>query len=222
MFVHNPLKLPELTRTTTSTGRVYNTPEGNKYPSITTLLSKTADKTNLIRWRKRIGEEKANRITTRAASRGTAMHSLCEDYVNNKEPRKTDNFLGDMLFRTMRPALDRIDNVRAQESFLYSNKLKVAGQVDCIADFDGKLTTIDYKSSTKPKKEEWIYDYYLQTAFYSFALYEMTDLVVEQVAILIACETGDLQIFTLNQKEIIQWSGGLQERINEYYEGEIK
>ena len=218
MFAHKPLELPELTRSTLPSGRTYNTPEGNSYPSITTLLGKTSDKSFLIAWRKRIGAEKAQQITTKAANRGTAMHALCEDYVNNDELREVKNPMGDMLFKIMKPALDRIDNVRAQESFLYSDKLRVAGQVDCIADFDGKLTTIDYKSSSKLKREDWISDYFLQTCFYSYALYEMTGLVVEQVAILIACETGDLQIFTLDKKEIMQWTGGLVERIGEYYD----
>ena len=145
MFNHvdHGIVLPKLTRETTESGRKYFTPEGNAYPSITTVLS-ILSKQAIMEWRKRVGEEEANKISRQAAGRGTAVHKLAEDYIDNKEDWKGKHMPANIAsFNDIKPILDeRLDNVWMQETFLYSDKLKCAGQVDCIAEFDGELSRL--------------------------------------------------------------------------------
>jgi genome maintenance exonuclease 1 len=124
---------------------------------------------------------------------------------------------GELLFRSIRPQLDHIDNVRCLETPLFSHILKVAGTVDCIAELDGKLTVIDFKTSTKPKKTEWIEDYFMQGCFYLIAYREITQEMPEQISILISVQDGSIQNFTLTKKDIIHYTNMLKERIEEYY-----
>ena len=170
-----------------------------------------------MQWRKRVGEEKANAITRNATTRGTSMHKLCEDYLLNNDLDDLGSPSGQLLFRGIRPLLDRIDNVRALESKLFSRKLQVAGTVDCIADYEGRLSIIDFKTAKNPKRESYIHDYYLQGCFYFTAFYELTGQLPDQIAILISVEDGSIQEFILKGKDIIHWTEKLQERISEYY-----
>lgn len=198
MFTHVPMKpLEELECETLPTGRTYITPEGNKYPSITTVLGHLK-KDSILAWRKRVGEETANKISTQAATRGTSVHQLAEDYVNNKEDWAKGAMPSNLFaFNQIKPILDnRIDNVWAQEVPLYSDKFAIAGRVDCIAEFDGELTIIDYKTSRKPKKEEWIENYFMQAAFYAAAFYERTGVAIKKYAIIIAVDDEEPQVFT--------------------------
>ena len=155
-FIHTPSTklLPEIHTETIKGKRFYVTPEGKKYPSITTVLSGRS-KEGINRWRKSVGNDVANNIMRSAAKRGTAVHQLVEDYLNNSDLSKQD-VLPLALFTLLKPELDDINNIVLQEGGLYSDKWGIAGRVDCIAEYKGKLSVIDFKTSTKEKKEEWV------------------------------------------------------------------
>ena len=146
-FNHVPVELQDIKATNKDGIRLYETPDGNMYPSITTVLS-VRNKQGLFEWRKRVGEEVANYIARTAAARGTAVHHMCEDYLNNEDMEKhKEKFLPHALFTQLRDKLlTRIDNIHSQEAGLYSDKYKVAGRVDCIAEFVGVLSIIDFKT----------------------------------------------------------------------------
>ena len=198
MFTHIEMQeLPELECETLPTGRTYITPEGNKYPSITTVLGNLS-KEGILAWRKRVGEETANKISTQAATRGTAVHQLAEDYVNNKEDWAKGAMPSNLFtFNKLKAVLDeKLDNVWAQEVPLYSDKFKIAGRVDCIAEWEGELCIIDYKTARKPKKAEWIENYFMQAAFYAAAFYERTGVAIKKFAIVISVDDHEPQVFT--------------------------
>lgn len=219
MFNHQFAKLPELKQVNSESGRKYETVDGKfAYPSITTVLGATADKSGLYAWRKRVGEKKANQISRAATTRGTSMHKLCEDFLLNKELDDLGSTSGELLFRGIRPVLERIDNVRALESRLISHKLHVAGTVDCIADFDGKLSVIDFKTASRTKRRTNISDYFMQGCFYTTAYWEATGELPHQIVILISVQDGSTQEFTLNRSEIIYWTEQLRKRIGAYYD----
>ena len=207
MFNHvkHDVVLPTLTRKTTDTGRKYFTPEGNAYPSITTVLG-VLNKEGIIAWRKRVGEEEANKISRQASVRGTAVHKLAEDYLNNdpdwKEGAMPTNLFS---FEDIKKIMDkRLNNIWMQEVFLYSDRLKTAGQVDCIAEFDGQLSIIDFKTSRKPKKEEWITSYFIQASFYAAAFYERTGIPIKQGVILITVDHNEPQVFKINTYDYLE------------------
>lgn len=189
--------------------RHYICPNG-VYPSITTVLGSTADKSFLTAWASKIGEAEAARITNNSAKRGTNLHQMCEDYLNNKS---LSVILPDALemFYSIKPILNRINNIHCLETPLFCDRLKVSGTVDCIAEFDGVLSVIDFKNSRKPKKEEWIQDYFLQTCFYSLAYSKVHK--VKQVVIIIAVENEAPQVFIKEPKDYIQQ---LLERVKKY------
>ena len=177
--------------------RVYSTPEGKFYPSITTVISNNAKKqAGLAKWRARVGKEKAAAISSRSAARGTKYHSIVEDYFNNKldidEYKKYP--LPTIMFHNSKHVLDRINNIYLQEGALYSNHLEIAGRVDCIAEFDGELSIIDFKTSAEPKKETYMYDYFLQETAYACCLQELYSLTVKQLVTIVACENGETQV----------------------------
>ena len=158
--------------------RHYVTPSGDKYPSITTVLS-ILSREGIKAWRARVGEETANAISTKAARRGTNVHYMCEDYINNE--LNTSKFLPNEkeLFYSIKPLIDNhINNIHAQEVTLYSDYLRVAGRVDLIAEFDGKLSIVDFKTSNKRKKKEWISNYFQQTSAYAVMYEERTKIPV--------------------------------------------
>ena len=201
MYNHKTINLPEITATTTDGVRLYETPEGNKYPSITTVLS-VRNKKGLMEWRKRVGNEVANHVARTAANRGTKVHHMCEDYLNNMEsnfPTKwakhKKNFLPYCLFSQLKSVLGNIDNIYAQEAGLYSDKYKVAGRVDCIAEYNGVPSIIDFKTSTKERKDEWNENYYIQGSAYAEMFGERTGIEISQVVILVVTEDGTVQEF---------------------------
>ena len=150
--------------------RVYLTPDGKHYPSVTTVIGNNPKKqAGLARWRARVGKEKAAAISSRSAARGTKYHSIVEDYFNNKlDIDQYKKFpLPTIMFHNSKHVLDRINNIYLQEGALYSNHLEIAGRVDCIAEFDGELSIIDFKTSAEPKKEVYMYDYFLQETAYA-------------------------------------------------------
>ena len=217
-FQHKLADLPKLKQINTENGRRYLI-EGTetKYPSITTVLGDTADKSGFFEWRKRVGEAKADQISRNAANRGTKMHNLCEQYLLNELEGDVENDMGGILFKNIRPTLDRLDNVRCLESRLFSHALGVAGTVDCIAELDDTLTVVDFKSSSKSKKKDWIEDYFLQGCFYFTAYYEMTGELPKQIAILIAVEDGTVLEHTIDAKEIMQYTEKLKKRIRHWH-----
>ena len=194
MFTHVDLNLPELTRETIDGVRYYNIGgENKKLVSITSVISHYS-KEKFAKWRQRVGEEEANRITKRATSRGTDMHILVENYLLNDELPIVQP-LSEMLFKVAKPTLNRINNIRTLEGALYSEILGVAGTVDCIAEFDNELAVIDFKTSAKPKPREWIEGYFVQTMFYGMALYEMTGIPIKKLVIIMSCENGECVIY---------------------------
>ena len=178
--------------------RFYKLPKTDKYyPSVTSITSFKNAKF-FKEWRTKIGEDEANRITARATQRGTAFHSIAEDYINgelNLDKYLDNNPLSVRMFQSAKDTLNRIDNIHCLESFLYSHYLGLAGRVDCIAEFDGELAVIDFKTSTKEKKEEHIENYFVQETAYAAMFLERTGIEVKKIVTLIATEEGSIQIF---------------------------
>jgi len=193
--------LPEITTENINGKRFYVTPEGNKYPSITTVLS-GRNKDGIVRWRESVGNDVANQIMRSAAKRGTAVHNLVENYLNNEELSKQD-VLPVALFTLLKPELDNINNIRIQEGGLYSDKYGVAGRVDCVAEYKGKISVIDFKTSTKEKKEEWVENYFIQGSAYCEMYEERFLQSIEQVVILIVTEDGAVQTFIKDKKNYL-------------------
>jgi genome maintenance exonuclease 1 len=185
--------------------RHYVTPEGGKYKSVTTILDEKLDKTALLEWRKKVGEAEANRISTQAANRGTAIHNIAEHYLLNNESFPKGSMPANIdTFRKLRPILDEhIGKIYGLEYFLYSDTLKTAGATDCIAEFDGVNSIVDFKTARKPKKEEWIESYFLQATCYAMMAEERLGLVIPQIAILIAVDHEEPQVFVKLKLEYI-------------------
>jgi genome maintenance exonuclease 1 len=204
-FIHeNTLGDIELTTIYENGKRLYITPTNEKYPSVTTVLS-NYKKEGIIQWRKRIGEEQANKISTQASRRGTKVHKLCENYLNNEdaifESYTPDNIV---MFKSIQPILDELEVVYAQERTLFSHHLKTAGRVDCVGKFRGKPHIIDLKTSNKLKKWEWIDNYFMQGAAYSVMWEEMTGIPIPNLAIIIAVADDVPQIFLENRDNWIE------------------
>ncbi len=176
--------------------RFYVTPDGNAYPSITTVLS-LQDKPGLKKWREDVGEKEAKRISKESMRIGTAVHQMAEFYLSNyiiklknEEKKIVDTF------NRLRFLLGNINNIVGLEVPLFSDLLRVAGTADCIAEYNGVPSIIDFKTSRKPKKEEWIDDYYMQTFAYKLMFEEMTGLEIKQIVILVACiDQFEVQVF---------------------------
>jgi hypothetical protein len=198
-FLHEDrFEVHSIEAVTTESGRRYKVPNGEMLESITTALgNQPGKKKGLMEWRRRVGEAEANRISRKAAGRGTAVHQIIEDYLNNiEDPCKDKMPDAVVMFKQLQPILNKsISKVYMQEAPLWSYKYRLAGRVDCVADIKGKLSVIDFKTSMKPKKREWVTDYFLQTAAYSHMIREMYGETVEQTVIFIAVEDRDPQIF---------------------------
>ena len=213
-FNHKPLVLPELMAVTEEgVGRIYLTPSGEKYPSVTTVLG-LLSKDSIAEWRKRVGDEEANRISKKATSLGTAIHKIVEDYLNNKEDyiEKYGPF-EKMVFSSFQKCLNKIDNILCQESTLYSDVLKVAGRVDCIAEYDGQLSIIDFKTANKAKEEEHILGYFMQLTMYSLMLEEMTGIRIPNIVILMVTTSAEVLVF---KKKRTDYYKQVKDLINEY------
>ena len=207
-----PKKLPDLTSQTFPDGkRYYVTPAGNKLPSVTTVIG-LQKKASIMAWRQRVGEEAANKISRQASSRGTNVHTLCERYLNNDK-------LGDIMpdakemFIALVPLLDRIDNIHYQEQALWSEQLGLAGRVDCIGEFDGVLSVIDFKTSKRIKQRDDILDYFWQTAAYAIMMEELTGIVVDKLVIIMAIDNEPPALFIENTADHIE---GLVQAIEFY------
>lgn len=204
---HVPITLPKLNRITVDGVRLYETPSGAKYPSVTSVTGLRGKK-EIMEWRARVGEQEANRISAKACKRGTRVHSLCEDWLNNKEVQidmfdqsNWDSFL---------PVLKNINNVHCLEAALFSHQLEVAGTVDCIAEYNGVLSVIDFKTSRRVKELDEILDYFIQCACYSLCYAEMTGIQPKQLVILMSVDEEEPRVFIQNT---IDWlEAALKER----------
>ena len=200
-FNHIDVNLPKLSRETIDGVRYYSVPDEDELLKLVSITSITShfNKEIFVNWRKKVGNEKADRITKAATSRGTDMHTLTEHYLKN-ENLPTVQPISDFLFKIAKGNLNKIDNIHALEGSLYSKELGIAGTVDCIAEYDGELAIIDFKTSKKPKPREWIEHYFVQCMAYGCMLYELTGVSVKKLVIIMACENGECVIYEERDK----------------------
>ena len=200
-FNHVDIDLPKLERETIDGVRYYKVPDGEELIKLFSITSVTSHKNRnfFVNWRKKVGEEKADQITRQATSRGTDMHTLTEHHLKNEELPEVQP-LSEFLFKIAKPDLNRINNIYTLEGSLYSKVLGVAGTVDCIAEFDGELAIIDFKTSKKPKPREWIEHYFVQCAAYACMFYELTGIPVKKLVIIMACENGECIVYEERDK----------------------
>jgi len=197
MFNHVPVDIPEVSTKTVNRKRFYVTPTG-LYPSITTVLGVRKEKQKgLQEWRNRVGNDVANHIMRTAASRGTAVHHMCEDFLNNIEvTQEGRDFLPWCLFSQLKPTLESsINKIYAQECGLWSVKYRVAGRVDCIAEYNGIPSIIDFKTSRSERKDDYNLEYYIQASAYAEMFEERTGIEINQIVILVVTEDGAVQEF---------------------------
>ena len=206
-FNHLPVTPLELETETINGLRHYVLPDGlTKLKSVTSVLSEKLDKTALLEWRKRVGEEEANRISTQAARRGTAIHDMAEKYVLNESAYTKGHMpINVESFQPLRAALDaHVDNIRGVELPLYSKALGCAGRTDLVAEYDGKLSIIDFKTSRKLKQADWIESYFLQSTIYSMMFQQLYKQEVGQVVILITVDhEPEPQIFIRDRGDYV-------------------
>ena len=217
-----PKSLPDLKSETFPDGKRYYTLEdGTRLPSVTTVLG-AQKKEAIMRWRKRVGEEEANRVSKKATSRGTGVHTLCEYYLNNetnlsqKEGVRPDAF---EMFVSLKPLLNRINNIHYQECALWSKQLGMAGRVDCIGEFDGVLSVIDFKTSKKIKEMAHIEDYFWQTSAYALMYEEMIGTPIDNLVIIMAVENEKPLVF---QQKTADHIPGLVKAIDYYHKNVAK
>ena len=191
----------ELNKKETPGCRLYELPNGDWVPSITSVTS-FYNREKFIKWRQKVGEEKANQITRKATSRGTDFHEVAQDYLEGKSLDWESHLpTSKFMFHACKPILDRIDNIHAIERTLFSEYLGIAGRVDCIAEFDGELAVIDFKTSEYIKPEEWLENYFVQETFYACAYYEMTGIPVKKLITIMQCPNGENHVFDKRNKD---------------------
>ena len=203
MFKHVNIDLPQLERETIDNVRYYKVPEDEDLLKLVSITSVTShfNKEIFVKWRKKVGEEEADRVTRRSTSRGTDLHTLVENYLKNEEVLPQVQPISELLFKISKATLNRINNIYALEGSLYSKFLGIAGTVDCIAEFDGELSIIDFKTSAKPKPREWIDHYFVQCCAYACMLHELTGLSVKKFVIIMTCENGECVVYEERDKE---------------------
>ena len=222
MFNHIDLKLPKLERETIDGVRYYKVSDGDQLKKLVSITSITShiNRQIFIDWRKKIGEDEANKITKAATSRGTDLHTLVENYLQNTSELPKVQPISKHLFRIAKSNLDNIDNIHALEESMYSIELGIAGTVDCIAEYNGELAIIDFKTSKKPKPREWIDHYFVQCAAYACMLYELTGIIVKKFVILMTCENGECEIHEEYDKK--RYIKLLYQYIQEFVEYKLK
>jgi CRISPR/Cas system-associated exonuclease Cas4 (RecB family) len=214
MFIHEKIEIgyDDLIVENGANGRRYLSPEGNKYPSITTVLG-VLSKAGIAAWRARVGDEEANKISHRASTRGTAVHDIVEKYLDNEElPEVLPHITASLS--NLKPSLSRIGRIFAQESPLYSKHLGVAGRVDCVGEYDGVPSIIDFKTSKKIKKKEWITSYFMQAAAYAIMWEERTGMPITNLVIIMDVDNESPQIYVEHRDN---WTEKLFETIELYH-----
>ena len=201
MFNHVDLNLDPLERETIDGVRYYSIPDVDELVKLVSITSVTShfNKEIFVNWRKKVGNEEADRITKAATSRGTDMHTLTEYYLKNEE-LPTVQPLSNFLFKVAKTELNKINNIYALEGPLYSRQLGIAGTVDCIAEYGGELAIIDFKTSKKPKPRQWIEHYFVQAMAYGCMLYEMKNISIKKLVIIMACENGEFVVYEETDK----------------------
>ena len=201
MFNHVDVNLPKLSRETIDGVRYYSVPDEEELLKLVSITSITShfNKEIFVNWRKRVGNEEAERITKAATKRGTDMHTLTENNLKNEELPEVPP-ISDFLFKIAKGKLNKIDNIHALEGSLYSKELGIAGTVDCIAEYDGELAIIDFKTSKKPKPRDWVEHYFVQCMAYGCMLYELTGISVKKLVIIMSCENGECVIYEEKNK----------------------
>ena len=202
MFNHVPAVLPPLERETVDGVRYYKVPDADEFVKLVSITSITSfwNREKFAKWRKKIGEDKANEITRKATSRGTDTHTLIEHYLLNEETLPEVQPISDFLYKIAKPTLNNIDNIHALEGSLYSKQLGVAGTVDCIAEYDGELAVIYFKTAAAQKPRDWIDGYFVQAAAYACMYYELTGISVKKLVIIMTCENGDCVVYEERDK----------------------
>ena len=197
MFKHVDQNLPKLTRETIDGVRYYSVPDEDELLRLVSITSVTShfNKEIFVNWRKKVGNEEADRITKAATTRGTDMHTLTEHYLKNDQVLPEVPPISDFLFKISKGELNKIDNIHSLEGALYSKQLGIAGTVDCIAEYDGELSIIDFKTSKKPKPRDWIEHYFVQAMAYGCMLYELKNISVKKLVIIMACENGECVVY---------------------------
>ena len=200
-FNHVDVKLPKLSRETIDGVRYYSVPDEDELLKLVSITSVTShfNKEIFVNWRKKVGNEEADRITKAATGRGTDMHTLTEHYLKNENLPEVRP-ISDFLFKIAKGHLNKIDNIHALEGSLYSKELGIAGTVDCIAEYDGELAIIDFKTSKKPKPRNWVEHYFVQCMAYGCMLYELTGISVKKLVIIMSCENGECVIYEERDK----------------------
>ncbi len=219
MFNHIHHDFPQLLTENVLGSRMYVAPNGQRYPSVTTVIADHG-KEAILEWRKKVGDEKANEISRKATTRGTGVHKALETYLNNEDTSEL-NMMPNVksLFVRMKQELDeKVNNIHCLEDKLYSHNLKLAGTVDCIAEYKGVLSVIDFKTSVRLKKKENIGGYFMQGAAYATMFNEMTNLNIEHVVILIGVDTANFcQTLIVKSDEIQHHRQELQKYIDAYW-----
>ena len=202
MFDHVDLNLPPIKRETIDGVRYYSVPDEDELIKLVSITSITShyNKQIFLDWRKRVGNETADKITKAATTRGTDMHTLTEYYLKNEELPKVPP-ISDFLFKISKGKLNKISKIRTLEGALYSKQLGIAGTVDCIAEYNNELAIIDFKTSKKPKPREWIEHYFVQAMAYGCMLYEMKNIPVKKLVIIMACENGECVVYEEHNKK---------------------
>jgi len=219
VFNHIRHEFPQLLQENADGKRLYVAPNGERYPSVTTVIADHG-KEAILEWRKRVGDEKANEISRKATTRGTSVHKVLEAYLNNEDTSGFDMMPNvKSLFVRMKQELEsKVNNIHCLESRLFSHELKLAGTVDCIAEYKGVLSVIDFKTSIRLKKKENIGGYFMQGAAYATMFNEMTNLNIEQIVILIGVDTANFcQTLTIKGDEIHHYRQELQKYIDGYW-----
>jgi len=202
MFNHVDLILPQLERETIDGIRYYRVPTEEELLKLVSITSVTShfNKEIFVKWRKKVGDVEADRITKLATSRGTDMHTLTEYFLKNQDLPTDILPISEFLFNISKSTLKNINNIHALEGSLYSKQLGIAGTVDCIAEYNGELAIIDFKTSKKPKPREWIEHYFVQCMAYGCMLYEITGIPVKKLVIIMACENGECVVYEERDK----------------------
>ena len=221
-FDHVELDLKPLEREHIDGVRYYKIPDEDELIKMVSITSVTShfNKEIFVKWRKRVGNEEADRITKAATGRGTDMHTLTEHYLKNEDLPKGLRPISDFLFKISKGKLNKINNIYALEGPLYSKELGIAGTVDCIAEYDGELAIIDFKTSKKPKPRDWIEHYFVQCMAYGCMLYEMTGISIKKLVIIMACENGECVIY--EERDKAKYIKLLGEYINKFVNDKLE
>ena len=197
MFNHVDLNLPQLERETIDGVRYYKVPDNEELIKLVSITSVTShfNKEIFINWRKKVGNETADKITKAATKRGTDMHTLTEHYLKNDQELPEVPPISEFLFKIAKSKLNLINSIYTLEGSLYSKQLGIAGTVDCIAEYNGELSIIDFKTSKKPKPREWVEHYFVQAMAYGCMFYELTGISIKKLVIIMACENGECIVY---------------------------